>query len=375
MEDRVSYFSTQFCNDIEQSIKIKCYGLYSSLRSDLQLYDNKEKLEYIQSKKNDLRKNLEGSDYKQFFSVKSIKTGLTQCLEAYFFCQIISRTSVLEFNDSIEPGQFKINYKERKLILNPIESTCCFETEFNFSRLYEFRPLVQYIVWGKMFIKINKIDAKIRKKVISERGETLTETTSSEVENKENIRSEISDAPEMLLNNSYQIAEDKQPVEQNNPISLLDINKYGNFISEQISTKENTNTTTEKQSDISIDNTPHQLNGLEIDVPKELTLLTQNQIALILIYEDIKSINWQDIATKYGFTAKGSAVKISQHYNKLQLTQDRQGEPANPTKTKIRHNRAKIEGILPYLTSDNARKRAIEDINALEKIYTEFLDK
>jgi len=193
MEDILQFFREQFCNDIEFTAKGITVGMIKSLKSDIQLYNDSEILEYIKSKRNEIRYQLEGSEFKYLFTLFNIETKLKECLIDHFMNSPISYTKKIEFSNSIGIGNYKINHHDGILTVNTERWNYSANEYLFFSDLDEFMSLAQYIAWGNLFLELNKLDKVIREK-IKEDEQKLKIAIISEKENEQN--------PEIYLNYS-----------------------------------------------------------------------------------------------------------------------------------------------------------------------------
>jgi len=164
MEARRPHFSNQFCSDIEREVVANFENYDASLRSDLQLYNNDGKLKFINEQLIATREYLKGSIYKTWFSVKDIKADLKGCLEKYFELQPISYATEVEHTNLIEPGFCYYNNSNQKIVVRLLKINPHREKEFDFSRLNQFKKMIQHIIWCMKFLRLKKLDGKIRNK-------------------------------------------------------------------------------------------------------------------------------------------------------------------------------------------------------------------
>jgi len=94
------------------------------------------------------------------------------------------------------------------------------------------------------------------------------------------------------------------------------------------------------------------------------------QIALIHFYEgnQITRDNAGEIAAKYGYTAKNSGEGLFQDYTNYCSTANRKGKPTLCTPKKLKNKIELFESVVNHL-SENAKQRAIDEINILKTIF------
>lgn len=244
------HFSNQFCADIENQAKMHSRLSIQSIKSDLQLYDdNDEKLDIFKSKLNEIRKNLEGNEFKRLFSVDNIKANLNLCLKLYFKRQIMSLATQMEYNESITRGEIDYNSETQTIIVYPLPWYQVRDKKFDFGLLNIFSPLVEYIGWGLSFLELREIETKIKnnKNPIKNKegiNNTPIKKTNSQIKKKSIFPSK------RAFTKSDQIGEDKKLMEITYTIPQTDADQNGPIMMDQLSTKENRNTSKEKPLNI-----------------------------------------------------------------------------------------------------------------------------
>lgn len=166
MEARRPHFSNQFCRDIEREVVANFENYDASLKSVLELCDYNELLECIESRRIEAKKNLEASDLKTMFSVKDIKADLKGCLEKYFELQPLSYATKVEFTNSIGLGCCNYNKSAQSITVRRLKFVPHRVEEFDFSQLHQYKKLIIHLTWDMVFLRIKKIDAKMKRKKI-----------------------------------------------------------------------------------------------------------------------------------------------------------------------------------------------------------------
>lgn len=166
MEASSKAFSEKFCREMIQATELNHNRLFASIKSDLQLYDEEDhdgKLNYMNAKKKELRAQLTGSVYKADFPIKGIENELMGCLDQFFNTHHLRLAKAVEYSKALRKGQYQFVLREKKLIVCPTYSSMGAKGKvpgFRFSDLKEFKPLVEYIEWGYVFLELNKLSLR-----------------------------------------------------------------------------------------------------------------------------------------------------------------------------------------------------------------------
>lgn len=166
MEASQPHFSNQFCSDIEREVVANFENYDALLMSDLELCDYNELLECIELRRIEAKRNLEGSDLKTLFSVKDIKADLKGCLKKYFELQTLSYATKVEFTNSIGLGNCNYNKSAQSITVRRLKFIPPRVQEFDFSQLHQYKKLIIHLTWDMVFLRVKKIDAKMKRKKI-----------------------------------------------------------------------------------------------------------------------------------------------------------------------------------------------------------------
>lgn len=199
MEDKVPLLMEEFCENIDIASSANYIKLKRSLDCDLQLRNNTEKCDYIKSKRIELREKLEYSDYKTTFSINGIETDLRICLEKYFGSRYLFWIEEIEYNKSLADGESTFDLisgiysvKSQPFFRGPFYRNIP-ERRVDFAILDDFKPIVQYIAWGRLFLEVNRLDEIYNSENICYQENEISKINSSVKEYSEAIKTEVID--------------------------------------------------------------------------------------------------------------------------------------------------------------------------------------
>lgn len=164
VEEEVLTLSEQFCWDIDTEITHDFRFNRELFANNIQRCNDNEKLDFINFKRNKLRNKLAGNVYDARFPNELINNKLKEYLRIYFESFSISRALLVEYSNSIEYGKHNYNNRIRTLTVCPLSHYRQGSEDFSFSSLDEFKPLIKYILWSKMIIYLNELEAEIKAK-------------------------------------------------------------------------------------------------------------------------------------------------------------------------------------------------------------------
>ena len=138
--------------------------MIASLRSDLYLYNEIERLRIIEIKIEEIRNYLINSSEKIYFSVDDIKIVgmLPMYLSSYFSNQLISEATEIKYCEYVKPGEYDYNSKTKILTVYPEIVYLNNEIDFNFSLLDEFQSFINYVTNALFFNKLKELDWKLK---------------------------------------------------------------------------------------------------------------------------------------------------------------------------------------------------------------------
>ena len=181
-------FSEVFSDDISYMSNLGSFDSLVKIKSNLQYRDGDEKMEYINSKRKELRKKLAKSLYKIAIPLEDIENYLKGSLETYYKKRSISHCTIVEFSNLLPKGEHKHSRREGKLIVSLFDYVEGDEPNFSFDSLDAFRPLVQYIGWSILFLELKKLTYELKEGKIADQEKERPEIYSSMEESNEQLK-------------------------------------------------------------------------------------------------------------------------------------------------------------------------------------------
>jgi hypothetical protein len=154
----------QFCSNIEITATWFYNQEVDGISSNLRLYDENEKLEYIDRKRKEVREKLEKSDYKKTINLYVIGNELKKGLKRYFRSSPVSKSKGVEFDERLGKGVLVLNAKTGNMCVYPLKGfPYGNEPYFDFSELNIFKDLPKYIADCWVFTELKRLKHEIEK--------------------------------------------------------------------------------------------------------------------------------------------------------------------------------------------------------------------
>lgn len=160
---KILSLESRICDDVEFSAKGCTNELLKKHESDLQLYGDDEMLDYIKSRREELRYYLKHSEFSSSFPINKLDGDLTECLRKYLVPTGIIFAENIDFSTGVEIGKYEM--KGRTLVVNTQRWNYTKYRFLFFTDLDLFMALAQYIANARLFIKLNNLEKEIKEKI------------------------------------------------------------------------------------------------------------------------------------------------------------------------------------------------------------------
>lgn len=180
MEEQAEFLFVEFCNNMHSMSHYGYAKLWKRIEVDLQYYGDDEKIDYIQSKRNEIRDKLVKSDYNYSFPLERVKSDLVGGLKRIFNDHLFTEFTEVQYDELLKKSEYKFDMTTGILTINSKPYEHSPYRTVDFSQLDEFKPIVQHLVWLKVFIKLNNLYEELKEGKKVGEDKILSENNASE---------------------------------------------------------------------------------------------------------------------------------------------------------------------------------------------------